>query len=154
MASQGQRLRKWESRVRVLSSAYGSRGDVEPLVGGRPDLGLIDDQALVGRVAAVGQHGGSGTTTAALVGPPHVVVPRVGDRSYGAGRVADLGIGTAHDGPAPTTESRSAGLGTALTPESRARAGAVAGTIRTGGATGAATSPVDAANRERPPVSG
>ncbi len=33
-----------------------------------------------------------------------------------ADRVADLGIGTAHDGPTPTTESLSAALRTALTP--------------------------------------
>src|SRR5439155_7694156 len=32
------------------------------------------------------------------------------------GRVADLGIGTAHDGPTPTTESLSAALKTTLTP--------------------------------------
>ena len=50
-----------------------------------------------------------------------------------------LGIGAAHDGPTPTTESLSAALRTALTPETRARATAVAGTIRTDGATVAAT---------------
>jgi vancomycin aglycone glucosyltransferase len=53
--------------------------------------------------------------------------------------VAALGIGAAHDGPTPTTESLSAALGTALTPETRARATAVAGTIRADGATVAAT---------------
>jgi vancomycin aglycone glucosyltransferase len=42
------------------------------------------------------------------------------DQPYWAGRVADLGIGTAHDGPTPTTESLSAALGTTLTPETRA----------------------------------
>jgi hypothetical protein len=47
------------------------------------------------------------------------------------GRVAELGIGTAHDGPAPTFESLSAALRTTLTPETRARAAAVAGTTRT-----------------------
>jgi vancomycin aglycone glucosyltransferase len=68
--------------VRVLLSAYGGRGDVEPLVG--------------------------------------------------------LGIGTAHDGPTPTTGSLPAALGTALAPQTRARATAVAGTIRPDGATVAA----------------
>ena len=69
-----------------------------------------------------------------------------------AGRVAGLGIGTAHDGPAPTTESLSAALKTALTPQTRARAAAVAGAIRTDGATVAATLLADAVSRERPPV--
>jgi vancomycin aglycone glucosyltransferase len=66
--------------------------------------------------------------------------------------MAELGIGTAHDGPTPTTESLSAALRTTLTPESRARATAVADTIRTGGATVAATLLLDAASREKPPV--
>jgi vancomycin aglycone glucosyltransferase len=90
-------------------------------------------------VAAVVHHGGAGTTTtAARAGAPQVVVPQMADQPYWAGRVAELGIGTAHDGPAPTTESLSAVLRAALTPEIRARATAVAGTIRTDGATVAA----------------
>ena len=75
------------------------------------------------------------------------------DQSYWAGRVADLGIGTAHNGPAPTTESLSAALRTALTPETRARATAVAGAVSTDGATVAATLLADAVSWERPPVS-
>jgi vancomycin aglycone glucosyltransferase len=67
--------------------------------------------------------------------------------------VTELGIGTAHDGPTPTTESLSAALKTALTPETRVRATAVAGTIRTDGATVAAKLLLDAVSRERPPVS-
>jgi vancomycin aglycone glucosyltransferase len=81
-----------------------------------------------------------------------MVLQRV-DQPYWAGRVADLGIGTAHDGPTPTTESLSAALRTTLTAETRARATAVAGTIRTDGATVAATPLFDAVSRERPPVS-
>jgi hypothetical protein len=46
--------------------------------------------------------------------------------------------GAAHDLQAPTTESLSATLSTALTPQTRARARAVADTIRTDGATEAA----------------
>ena len=53
--------------------------------------------------------------------------------AYWAAGVADLGIGAAHDGPTPTTESLSAALRMTLTPETRARATAVAGTIRTDG---------------------
>ena len=102
-------------------------------------VGEVNQQALFGRVAAVVHHGGAGTTTtAARAGAPQVVVPQIGDQPYWAGRVAELGIGAAHDGPTPTTESLSAALGTALTPETRARATAVAGTIRTDGATVAA----------------
>jgi vancomycin aglycone glucosyltransferase len=67
--------------------------------------------------------------------------------------VADLGIGTAHDAATPTTESLSAALSTTLTPETRTQATAVAGTIRTDGATVAATLLLDAVSRERPPVS-
>ena len=51
---------------------------------------------------------------------------------------ARRGFGAAHDGPTPTFASLSAALRTALTPETRARATAVAGTIRTDGATVAA----------------
>jgi vancomycin aglycone glucosyltransferase len=57
--------------------------------------------------------------------------------------VSALGIGAAHDGPTPTTESLSAALETALTRETRARATAVAGMIRTDGATVAAKLLID-----------
>ncbi len=56
-------------------------------------------------------------------------------------------------GPTPTTESLSAALSTALTPGTRARAAAVAGTIRTDGATVAAKLLFDAVSRDRPPMS-
>jgi vancomycin aglycone glucosyltransferase len=118
---------------------------------GWADLALIDDrddcfvvgeanhQALFRRAAAVVHHGGAGTTTTATwAGAPQVVVPQGGDQPYFAGRVADLGIGSAHDGPTPTFESLSAALKEALAPETRARARAVAGTFRTDGATVAA----------------
>jgi vancomycin aglycone glucosyltransferase len=65
--------------------------------------------------------------------------------------VTELGIGTAHDGPA--LDSLSAALGTALTPEVRTRARAVAGTIRTDGTTVAAELLLDSVGRGRPPVS-
>jgi len=88
-------------------------------------------------VAAVVHHGGAGTTTtAARAGAPEVVVPQIADQPYWDSRVADLGIGAAHDGPTPTVESLSGALKTALTPETRARATDVAGTIRTDGAAG------------------
>src|SRR5207253_2448093 len=118
-------------------------------------VGEVNQQAVFGRAAAVVHHGGAGTTTtAARAGAPQVVVPQMADQPYFAGRVADLGIGAAHDGPTPTTDSVSAALKTALTPETRARATAVAGTIRTDdGVTVAANLLLDAVSRERPPVS-
>ena len=114
-------------------------------------VGEVNQQALFAGMAAVVHHGGAGTTTtAARAGAPQVVVPQAGgDQPYWAGRVAELGIGAAHDGPTPTTESLSAALRTALTPESRVRATAVAGTIRTDGAAVAATLLLAAAGPER-----
>ncbi len=95
----------------------------------------INQQALFRRVAAVVHHGGAGTTTtAALAGVPQVVVPQIVDQPHWARRVAELGIGAAHDGPVPTSESVASALATALAPEIRARAIAVAGEIRTDGA--------------------
>jgi vancomycin aglycone glucosyltransferase len=152
--------------ARVAIEAIRAQGRRALVARGWADLALIDDrddyfavgevnqQALFGRVAAVVHHGGAGTTTtAARAGAPQVVVPQMADQPYFAGRVAELGIGTAHDGPTPTTESLSAALRTTLTPETRARATAVAGTIRTDGATVAAKLLLDAVSRERPPVS-
>jgi len=127
------------------------------LIDGRDDsfaVGEVNQQALFGRVAAVVHHGGAGTTTtAARAGAPQVVIAQWADQPYWAGRVAKLGIGAAHDGPAPTTGSLSAALSTALSSETRARATAVAGTIRTDGATVAATLLLDAVSPARPPVS-
>jgi vancomycin aglycone glucosyltransferase len=117
-------------------------------------VGEVNQQALFPRVAAVVHHGGAGTTTtAARAGAPQVVVPQIADQPHWAARVAELGIGTAHDGRTPTLDSLSAALRTALTPETRARARAVAGTIRTDGTTVAAKLLLDPAGRERPPVS-
>jgi len=113
-------------------------------------VGEVNHQALFARVAAVVHHGGAGTTTtAARAGAAQVVVPQIADQPYWAGRVADLGIGAAHDGPTPTVESLSAALETALTPDTRARATAVAGMIRTDGATVAARLLIDEISRER-----
>ena len=117
-------------------------------------VGEVNQQALFGRVAAVVHHGGAGTTTtAARAGTAQVAVPQWADQPYWASRVADLGIGVAHDVQAPTTESLSAALRTALTPQTRARASTVAGLIRTDGASVAATLVLDAVSQERPPVS-
>jgi vancomycin aglycone glucosyltransferase len=102
-------------------------------------VGEVNQQALFPRVAAVVHHGGAGTTTtAARAGTPQVIVPQIADQPLWAARVAELGIGVAHEGRVPTVESLSAALTTALTPETRTRAGAVGGTIQADGATVAA----------------
>jgi vancomycin aglycone glucosyltransferase len=102
-------------------------------------VGDVNHQALFPRVAVVVHHGGAGTTTtAALAGVPQVVVPQIVDQPHWARRVAELGIGVAHDGPVPTSGSLASALGAALAPETRAHATAVAARIRTDGATVAA----------------
>jgi vancomycin aglycone glucosyltransferase len=153
-------MRAPEDLARVAIEAIRAQGRRVIVGHGWADLALIDDrddcfvvgevnqQALFRRVAAVVHHGGAGTTTtAARAGAPQVVIPQIGDQSYWASRVAELGIGAAHDGPTPTIESLSMALKTALTPEISARAGAVAGTIRTDGATVAAKLLVDIVSR-------
>jgi vancomycin aglycone glucosyltransferase len=113
-------------------------------------IGEVNQQALFGRMAAVVHHGGAGTTTTATrAGVPQVVVPQWADQPYFASRVAGLGVGVAHDVKAPTTESMSAALSKALAPQTRARAAAVAGTIRTDGTTVAAGLLLDAINGHR-----
>jgi vancomycin aglycone glucosyltransferase len=67
-----------------------------------------------------------------------VVVPQGGDQMYWARRVAELGLGAAHDGPTPTVQSLSVALRTVLSQETRARATAVAGDVGTDGARTAA----------------
>ena len=136
---------------RVAIEATRAHGRRVVLGRGWADLALTDDrddflivgdvnhQALFPRGAAVVHHGGAGTTTtAALAGAPQVVVPQIVDQPHWARRVAELGIGAAHDGPVPTSESLASALGTALAPETRARATAVAAQVRTDGATVAA----------------
>jgi len=120
-----------------------SRGwaDLAPADDG-PDhlvVGDVDHQALFPRVAAVVHHGGAGTTTtAALAGAPQVIVPQLVDQPHWARRVAELGIGAAHEGPIPTAASLTTALGTALDAETRARAAIVATQVRTDGAAAAA----------------
>ncbi|MEU3626760.1 glycosyl transferase [Amycolatopsis coloradensis] len=118
---------------------------------GWADLALPDDrddcfaveetnlQVLFGRVAAVIHPGSAGTThVAARAAVPQVVIPRYTDQPYFAVRVAELGIGAAHEVADPTFESLSAALATALAPETRTRAKAVAATIHADGAAVAA----------------
>lgn len=137
--------------ARMAIDVVRARGRRVLISRGWADLALVDDrndcflvgevnqQALFPRVAAVIHHGGAGTTTAAArAGAPQIVVPQIMDQSYWATRVWDLGIGAAHDGPTPAAASLSAALESALTAGTRARAFAVAETIRGDGAMRAA----------------
>jgi vancomycin aglycone glucosyltransferase len=117
-------------------------------------VGEVNQQELFGRVAAVVHHGGAGTTTtAARAGAPQLVVPQGGDQAYWAGRVAELGIGAAHDGPAPTVQSLSAALRTTLSRETRLRAAAAAAEVNVDGATMVAKLLLDGEAAERPAAS-
>ncbi|MEU9084414.1 glycosyltransferase [Streptomyces sp. NPDC048357] len=151
-------MRDPEGVARATVEAIRARGRRAVLSRGWADLALTDDQddcfvvgevnhqALFRRTAAVVHHGGAGTTTTATwAGAPQVVVPQGADQPYFAGRVAELGIGAAHDGPTPAFASLSAALETALTPETRARANAVAAAFHTDGAMVAAKLLLDAA---------
>jgi len=109
-------------------------------------VGEVNQLALFARVAAVVHHGGAGTTaTAARAAAPQLIVPQVVDQPYWAARVADLGIGAAHDGATPTARSFPAALDIALAENTRDRAAAIAGRIRTDGAETAAKLLLEAA---------
>ncbi|MEU3708654.1 glycosyltransferase [Streptomyces catenulae] len=145
--------------VRHTVEALRAQGHRALVSRGWADLGLIDDrddcfalgevnhQRLFRQVAAVVHHGGAGTTaTAARAGAPQVVVPAaISDNLYWADRVADLGIGTALDGPVPDTGSLGAAFRTALAPQTRARAATLGAEVRSDGAAVAADLLLDAA---------
>jgi vancomycin aglycone glucosyltransferase len=150
-------LKDSQDAARVVIESIRSHGRRALVARGWTELALIDarddcfaidevnQQSLFGRVAAVIHHGGAGTTTtAARAGVPQLIVPQLADQPYWGRRVAELGIGAAHDGALPTLESLSAALRVALAPETRTRAIALAGTIRDDGATVAAKLLLDA----------
>ncbi|MEV5964057.1 glycosyltransferase [Kribbella sp. NPDC051952] len=98
-------------------------------------VGEVNHHELFPRMAAVVHHGGAGTTaTSARAGVPQVVVPQGADQPYWASRVAELGIGVAHDGPNLTAESLTTALENAMAPETTERAGAMAKRASTDGA--------------------
>ncbi|OUC94926.1 hypothetical protein [Streptosporangium minutum] len=109
--------------MRVSLSTYGSRGDVEPLVG------------LAVRLRELGAE-------VRVCAPP--------DEEF-AVRLRGLDAEVRVCAP-PTEEFAERPAGAARNTD-RARARAVAGAVRTGGATVAATLLPDAVSRERPPVS-
>ncbi|WIM94463.1 glycosyltransferase [Actinoplanes oblitus] len=151
--------------AQVAIEAIRAQGHRVILSRGWADLALPDDgddlfavgevnlQALFRRVAAAIHHDGTGTThVATRAGVPQIVVRQIVGQIYYSDRVAELGIGAAIDGPAPTLESFSAALTTALAPATRVRAAEVAGTIRTDGAEVAARKLFDVVGRAKPPV--
>jgi vancomycin aglycone glucosyltransferase len=111
--------------------------DLSP-VDDNPDclsVGEVNQQALFKRVAAVVHHGGAGTTTAAArASAAQVIIPQNYDQHYWAGRVGELGIGTAHPSGTPTTDSLTNSLEQILQPDVTARADCVAATVRGDGA--------------------
>ncbi|MEO7157095.1 MAG: glycosyltransferase [Vicinamibacterales bacterium] len=137
------------SRVMIESARTLSRRVI--VSRGWADLALVDDasdclaigdvnqQLLFTRVAAVVHHGGAGTTTAsARAGAPQAVIAQHYDQHYWAGRVLQLGIGTAHEGRAPTVDSLTAALAATLDPGVAARATMTSAEVRTDGARRAA----------------
>jgi vancomycin aglycone glucosyltransferase len=107
------------------------------LVDDEPDciaIGEVNHQELFKRVAAIVHHGGAGTTHAATRGgAPQVVIPQHYDQHYWAGRVGQLGIGSAHATSTPTVDSLTSALEQALQPDSIARAQTIATATRTDG---------------------
>lgn len=126
--------------VRALGRrAIFSQGWAElSVVDNEPDcltIGETNLQALFKRVDAVVHHGGAGTTTlAALAGAPQVILPQMYDQYYWAGRIQQLGLGTAHPPSAPTASSLTSALQHTLQPDVTARARSIAATLRTDGA--------------------
>jgi vancomycin aglycone glucosyltransferase len=115
--------------------------------------GEVNQQLLFPRVAAVIHHGGAGTTfAAARAGTPQLIVPQVADQFYWAGRVADLGIGVAHDGSVPRKASLADGLANALDRGVIERASTIADSFRTDAATVSARMLIDAADCATQPV--
>jgi len=108
------------------------------LVDDEPDclsIGEVNQQTLFKRVAAVVHHGGAGTTTAAaLAGAPQVIIPQHYDQHYWAGRVHELGIGTAHAPGAPTIDSLTNALQHTLQPDVGAYARSIATEVLRDGA--------------------
>ena len=111
-------------------------------------IGEVNQQALFKRVAAVVHRGGAGTTTtAALAGAPHVVIPQMYDQHYWAERVHHLGIGTAHAAGTPTVDSLTIALERPLQPKVAARAQSIGAVVRRDGAEVAARRLIDADHR-------
>lgn len=140
-------IRAPEDLSRVMIQTARALGRRAILLRGWADLSLIDDepdclaigdvnhQALFKRVAAVVHHGGAGTTTtAAQAGTHQVIIPQHYDQHYWAGRLQQLGNGTAHASGTPTIDSLTSALEHARQPGTAARAQTIASAVRKDGA--------------------
>ncbi len=140
-------IRAPEGLSRVMIETARALGRRAIILRGWADLSLVDDEpdclaiseanyeALFERVTAVVHHGGAGTTTAAArAGAPQVVIPQHYDQHYWAQRVQQLGIGTMHAPPTPTTDSLTSVLERTLQPDVTARAQSIATAVRSDGA--------------------
>ena len=128
--------------MRVLLSTYGSRGDVEPMVALAVQLRALGAEV---RVCAPPDEEFAELLTGVgvplvPVGPPMGSLVRPSSAAEAARRVSEYAA--LFDPVAAAAEGCDALLATA-----------VAGTVRTDGATVAATLLLDAVSRERPPVS-
>jgi vancomycin aglycone glucosyltransferase len=107
------------------------------LIDNEPDciaIGEVNHQALFKRIIAVVHHGGAGTThAAARAGAPQIVIPQHYDQHYWAGRVQQLGIGTAHTPTTPTADSLTSALEQALQPDVTDHAQTIAAAVRSDG---------------------
>jgi vancomycin aglycone glucosyltransferase len=109
-------------------------------------IGEVNHQALFKRVAAIVHHGGAGTTHAATRGgAPQVVIPQHYDQFYWAGRVEQLGIGTAHTTSTPTKDSLTRALTQTLRTDLMVRAQTIAAAVGSDGALAAAKRLINAA---------
>ncbi len=99
-------------------------------------IGDLNQEKLFPRVAAIVQHGGAGTTTAAArAGRAQVVIPHNYDQFYWAHRVQQLGVGVS--GPTRddlTLDALVQALRQCLQPKVASRAQALAGCIELHGA--------------------
>lgn len=97
-------------------------------------VGETNLQALLGRVAAIVHHGGSGTTTQALrAGVPQVVIPHYFDQPYFADRITALGAGVRAPEGDVGAEALCGALEQALTDGVGAQARSLAAVVRTDG---------------------
>jgi vancomycin aglycone glucosyltransferase len=135
-----------ENFSRVMTESARALGRRAIVSRGWADLSLMDDASdclaigevnlheLFKRVAAVVHHGGAGTTTAATrAGAPQVIIAQHYDQHYWAQRVDHLGIGVAHAGRTPTTDSLTSTLERALQPDVAVRAQSVATAMHSDG---------------------
>ncbi|GAB7028949.1 hypothetical protein JCM4914_04100 [Streptomyces platensis subsp. malvinus] len=154
--------------MRVLLSTYGSRGDVEPLAGLAVRLRELGaevrvcappDEEFAERLAGIGVSlvpVGPSARELTTAAPPPSSLPQyaaeliatqfqvVAAAAEGCDALVATGMLPAAAGALSVAEKLSAALKTALAPETRARAAAVAGTARTDGAAVAAKLLLDA----------